>query len=232
MYIKDGKIYVRSESSKAIEIRELFSAERELLPSEFGNYIEKEAEILGKGIWVTRAAPSDPETAQIPPDIAQKGGRLTAFYGYGAQAVEVLVNLETGEVKVERIAAAADVGYPINPKMCEQQIEGSLHMGLGTALWEEIVLDKGKVLNPNFRDYKIASALNMPTVDNVKVSLVSAPHRDGPYGAKGMGETQISPTAPAIGNAIYNAVGVRIKDLPITREKVFKALKEKAKTKE
>ncbi len=229
--IKDGKIYVRSKPSKTIEIRELFSAERALMPNEFGNYLEKQAEILGKGIWITPVAPSDPETAQIPLDIAKKGGRLTAFYGYGAQAIEVLVNIETGEVKVDKIAAAADVGYPINPKMCEQQIEGCIVMGVGTALWEEIMLDKGKVLNPNFRDYKMASASDMPLVDDLKISLVSAIHKDGPYGAKGMGETQISPTAPAIGNAIYNAVGIRIKDSPVTRESILKALQEKAKTK-
>lgn len=229
MYIADGKIYISSERSKAINMRELFTAERELLPGEFGDYVEKEAEILGKGIWVTPAAPSDPKTGQIPPDIARQGGRLAGFYGYVAQAVEVLVNTETGEVKVERIAAAADVGYPLNPKMCEQQIEGGVGMGLGSALWEEVLLDRGKVLNPNFRDYKMALASNMPKMNNVKVSLVSAPHKDGPYGAKGIGESTITPTAPAIANAIYNAIGVRIKDLPITREKVLKALKEKDK---
>ncbi len=221
MDIKDGKIYVRSERSKAIDIKELFTAERELLPGEFGNYVEKKGEVVGKAVSVTPAAPSDPLTAQIPSDIARQGGRLTAFYGYAAQAVEVLVNTETGEIKVERIAAATDVGYPLNPKMCEQQIEGGVSMGLSSALWEEVVLDRGKVLNPNFRDYKVASASNMPKIDNVKVSIVIAPHKDGPYGAKGTGETQMTPTAPAIANAVYNAVGVRIRDLPMTREKII-----------
>jgi CO/xanthine dehydrogenase Mo-binding subunit len=143
------------------------------------------------------------------------------------QGVEVLVNTETGEVKVEKIVAASDVGYPLNPKMCEQQIEGGVAMGIGSALWEEVALEKGKVLNPNFGNYKMVTSVNMPKTENVEVFLISAPHKEGPYGAKGTGETQMTPTAPAVANAIYNAVGVRIRDLPITREKVFKALREK-----
>ncbi len=227
MDIRDGRIYVRSNPSQGVSITELFASERELLPGEFGDYVEKSAEILGKGVWVTRPAPSDPETAQIPENVARMGGKLVGFYGYGVQGVEVLVNTETGEVKMEKVVAASDVGYPLNPKMCEQQIEGGVAMGIGSALWEEVALDKGKVLNPNLGNYKIVTSMNMPKKGNVKVFLISAPHKDGPYGAKGTGETQMTPTAPAIANAIYNAVGVRIKDLPITRERVLKALREK-----
>ena len=225
----DGKIYVKANPSKAINITELFTAERGLLPGEFGNYVEKTGEVIGRGIWVTRAAPSDPDTAQIPADAAQKGERLVGFYGYAASAVEVLVNTETGEVKIEKFGAASDVGFPLNPKMCEQQVEGAAGMGVSSALWEGVLLDEGRVLNPNFRDYKMTTALNMPKMENFKSFLVSAPHKDGPYGAKGTGETQITSTAPAIASAIYNAVGARIKDLPITREKILKALKEKRK---
>ncbi len=229
MDIKDGTISVRSDSSKTINITELFTAERTLMPGEFGDYVEKSAEILGKGVWVTRPAPSDPETSQIPENVAKMGGRLAGFFGYGVQGVEVLVNSETGEVKVEKVVASSDVGYPLNPKMCEQQIEGGVAMGIGSALWEEVALDKGKVLNANFGNYKIVTSLNMPKTENVKVFLISAPHKDGPYGAKGTGETQMTSTAPAVANAIYNAVGVRIKDLPITRERIFRALREKGK---
>lgn len=229
MDVRDGTIYVRPNPSQGVSITELFTSERELLPGEFGDYVEKSAEILGKGVWVTRPAPSDPETAQIPENVARMGGRLVGFYGYGVQGVEVLVNTETGEVKVEKIVAASDVGYPLNPKMCEQQVEGGVAMGIGSALWEELALDKGKVLNPNFGNYKIPTSMNMPKTENVEVFLISAPHKEGPYGAKGTGETQMTPTAPAVANAIYNAVGVRIRDLPISRERVFKALREKEK---
>jgi CO/xanthine dehydrogenase Mo-binding subunit len=222
-----GKIFVKSDPAKAIPIPALFTAERGLLPGEFGNYVETGAEILGKGIYMTLQAPSDPETAQVPWDVAEKGGRVIGFYGYAALGVEVLVNTESGEVRIERIGAASDVGYPLNPKMCEQQIEGAVGMGVGSALWEEVKLDKGRVLNPDFRDYKTVSPVNMPRLENYGSFIVSAPHRDGPFGAKGTGETQITSVAPAIANAIYNAVGIRIKDLPITSEKLFKALKER-----
>ena len=224
---KGGKIYVVSDPSRTLDISDLFTTERGLMPGEHGSYVEKEAQIIGKGIWITRAAPSDPETGQIPSEIARKGGRAAGFYSYSAQAVEVLVNTGTGEIKIERIEAAVDVGYPLNPKMCEQQIEGAISMGLGAALWEEILLRKGRVLNPYFRDYQIALPQTMPKLENFRVHLVSSPHREGPYGAKGMAEVPITPVAPAIANAIYNAVGVRIKELPVTPEKMLFALEEK-----
>ncbi|MDP2931557.1 MAG: molybdopterin-dependent oxidoreductase, partial [Chloroflexota bacterium] len=229
MATENGRIYAKSNPSKAINITELFTSERGLLPGECGNFVEKLGEVIGRGMWLTPAAPSDPETSQIPADIARKGGRLAGFYGYAASAAEVLVNTETGEVKIDKFAGASDVGFPLNPKMCEQQVEGAAGMGVSSALWEDVQLSKGKVLNPNLRDYKITDAVNMPASANYKTYTVAAPHKDGPYGAKGTGETQITSVAPAIGNAVYNAVGVRIKDLPITREKVLKALQEREK---
>jgi CO/xanthine dehydrogenase Mo-binding subunit len=83
------------------------------------------------------------------------------------------------------------------------------------------------LLNPNLRDYKILDPVNMPENKNIKIFIALAPHKDGPYGAKGTGETQMIPTAAVIANAVYNAVGVRMKDLPMNRERVFKALKDK-----
>ncbi len=215
---KEGRVYVKSAPSRSIKISNLFTA---------GAYVEKGGEILGKDIWIQPHAPEDPETGQIIPELAQKGLGPSAFYSHAAQAVEVAVNVETGEVKIVKVGAACDVGFPINPKMCEQQMEGGVGMGIGSALWEEMIMDKGKVLNPNWRDYGIPSALNMPKLDEFKTFIVLAPHKDGPYGAKGMGEVVLTPTAPAIANAIYNAIGVRIKDLPMTRERIFKALKNK-----
>ena len=95
-------------------------------------------------------------------------------------------------------------------------------MGLGQALFEELVLDHGRPVNPSFVDYKLPSALDVP---ELTAMLVEAAHRDGPFGAKGLGEPGLAPTAAAIANAIYDAVGVRIYDLPITAEKVLRALK-------
>jgi CO/xanthine dehydrogenase Mo-binding subunit len=112
----------------------------------------------------------------------------------------------------------------INPLNCEQQVEGAIVTGVGLALLEEMILENGKPVNCNFRDYRIPTSMDSPAVTSM---FVEATHKDGPYGAKGVGEPALAPTAPAIGNAVYDAIGVRIKDLPITPEKILKALKEK-----
>jgi xanthine dehydrogenase molybdenum-binding subunit len=151
-------------------------------------------------------------------------GNISAAYAFAAQAAEVEVDAETGEVTVLKIAAAHDVGRAINPMAVEGQIEGGVSMGLGYGASEELVLEKGRMLNPNFADYALPTALDMPPIDPIIVETVDP---EGPFGAKGMAEPANNPTAPAIANAVYDAVGVRIKDLPITAEKVLKALKEK-----
>jgi CO/xanthine dehydrogenase Mo-binding subunit len=127
-----------------------------------------------------------------------------------------------------RCAAADDMGQPINPKMCEQQAQSGIGMGIGAALYEEIIMNKGAVVNPNFTDYRIPSVGEMPTIGNIKTMIAAAPHKDGPYGAKGFAEGVMIGLDAAIGNAVYNAVGVRIKDLPISAEKVLKGLREKS----
>jgi CO/xanthine dehydrogenase Mo-binding subunit len=215
MVVKAGKVYVKSAPERSINIAEVYKR----------GYVEKWGEILGRGVWVEPFAPDNPETGQVEPELAKSGVGLTSFYAYAAQGAEVAVNVETGEVKVVRFSTACDMGFPINPKMCEQQMDGGAVMGIGSALWEDVILDKGKVLNTNLRDYKIPDATCIPRLEDFRTFMAPAPHRRGPYGAKGMGEVVLTPTAPAIANAIYNAVAVRIKDLPLNREKVFKALR-------
>jgi CO/xanthine dehydrogenase Mo-binding subunit len=136
----------------------------------------------------------------------------------------VEVDEETGKVKILRMIAAHDVGKAINPKACEQQIEGALGMGVGIALMEELKFQNGRPVNPNFVDYKLGTSMDMPEMESI---IVETHHNRGPFGAKGLGEPALAPTAPAIANAIYDAVGVRIKDLPMTPDKILKALKEK-----
>ena len=157
---------------------------------------------------------------------APPGFRYTFAKTFAAQFAEVEVDVETGKVKVLKFVAAHDIGRAINPTIVEQQIEGSVNMGVGYALTEELLVDgeSGRPLNPNFTDYKVLSFLDM--VD-VKPIMVETFDQTGPYGVKGVGEPALVPTAPAIGNAVYNAVGVRIKDLPLSAEKILKALKEK-----
>jgi CO/xanthine dehydrogenase Mo-binding subunit len=116
------------------------------------------------------------------------------------------------------------VGKSIHPVAIEGQIQGALVMGVGTALWEEMELEKGRVKNPSFAEYKLPSALDAPEMIPI---IVEELHAQGPYGAKGLGEPALAPTAAAIANAIYDAVGVRVKDLPITPEKILEGLRKK-----
>ncbi|MDF1591127.1 MAG: xanthine dehydrogenase family protein molybdopterin-binding subunit [Desulfobacterales bacterium] len=146
------------------------------------------------------------------------------FWMYGAHYVEVEVDIETGQVRVTKIVGAHDVGKAINPNACEGQIEGGIIQGLGPTLMEEMLIGaKGEVRNPNFLDYKLPTAMDIPEIIPI---IVEVPCSEGPWGAKGLGEMTTVPIAPAIANAIYDAVGVRIKDLPITPEKLLKAMKE------
>jgi carbon-monoxide dehydrogenase large subunit len=149
----------------------------------------------------------------------------SVFYMYGTQAVELEVDPETGKITILKVAAAHDVGKAINPMACEGQIEGGVVQGIGTAIFEEVKYDDGgRMLNPNFRDYRVPTAADAPEIAPI---IVEAAHEEGPFGAKGIGEMTLVSTPTAIGNAIFNATGIRIKDLPITQEKMFDLLKKR-----
>jgi CO/xanthine dehydrogenase Mo-binding subunit len=142
---------------------------------------------------------------------------------FAAHFAEVEVDTETGQVRVLSYVAAVDCGTAINPKLAEGQVEGAVLMGISYALAEEFHFDEeGRVLNPSFTDYKIFSALDAP---EIKTILVPSYEPTGPYGAKTVGEVNINGPLPAIANAIYNAVGVRLYESPFTPERVLKALK-------
>jgi 4-hydroxybenzoyl-CoA reductase subunit alpha len=153
-----------------------------------------------------------------------EGELASPAWSFGAQIAEVEVNRETGRVKVLKSAVAHDCGRAINPMAVEGQLEGSMHMGLGYALSEELLIEEGAILNPSFLDYKILLPDEMPEIESI---VVETDDPEGPFGAKEAGEGLILPVAPAIANAIYDAIGVRIKELPITPEKILRALKEK-----
>jgi putative selenate reductase molybdopterin-binding subunit len=141
--------------------------------------------------------------------------------------VEVEVDTETGQVRVTRMVNALDLGRAINPTLATGQVEGAVTMALGYALSEEIKLDdQGRVRNPGFVDYKVFSTLDMPQMSTI---LVEDPEPSGPFGAKSAGEVPINGPAPAIANAIADALDVRIRDLPITPEKILAALNERDK---
>ncbi len=136
-------------------------------------------------------------------------------FGYSVQAAQVAVDDRSGEVQVLRIVAACDAGRAINPQALLGQIEGGLVMGIGTALTEEYRIEDGVPLTRRWRDYKMPLIDQMPEMD---LHIVEHPISAGPYGAKGIGELPSIPTAPAICNAIYNAVGVRAHRLPVKPE--------------
>ena len=161
--------------------------------------------------------------------VTDREGRKTtsAFWFLGAGAAEVEVDCETGKIKLLKYATAVDVGKAINPLGCRQQLAGAAITGMGQALFEEIVFDNGQVINPNFVDYVLPAPGDMPDV--IEPILVEIPHKEGPFGAKGIGETALIPVAPAIANAVFDAVGVRVRDLPIKAEKIFLALEEVGK---
>jgi CO/xanthine dehydrogenase Mo-binding subunit len=149
----------------------------------------------------------------------------SAFWFLAAGAAEVEVDIDTGKLKLVKYAAAVDVGKALNPLGCRQQLSGAAITGIGQALFEEIVYDNGQMLNPNFVDYVLPSLGDMPAlIDPISVEV---PDPSGPFGAKGIGESALIPVAPAIANAVFDAVGVRIKDLPIKAEKIFLALEAK-----
>ena len=165
----------------------------------------------------------NPPTVEMDPETGQ--GKPFNTYVYATQIAEVEVDDETGEVVVKRIVAVHDCGQPINPMLVEGQIQGGISMGVGYALQEEILFDdQGKQINPNLTNYIMPTSLDMPELD---VQLVDNYDPTGPHGAKGVGEPTAVPTAAAIMNAIYDAVGVRITTLPATAEKVMAAILEK-----
>lgn len=151
-------------------------------------------------------------------------GMISPAYSFGVQAVEVEVDEETGKIKLLNAVTAHDCGQVINPLGVQGQLEGAIAMAAGYGFTEHQPMEGGKILNPNLVDYKVLRSTEMP---ETKVIEVDTYEPEGPFGAKEAGEGLTNPTAAALGNALFHATGVSIKDLPITPEKVLKALKEK-----
>lgn len=193
---KEGRIYIKGAPQRGVPLTEVVAAAQRARGGEA---------IIGRGSYTPRGK-----------------GMVSPAFSFGAQVVELEVDRETGQVRVDKVTTAHDCGKAINPMAVEGQLEGSIHMGLGYALSEELLLDKGVTLNPSFLDYKLFSAMDMPQMESI---IVESFEPEGPFGAKEAGEGLVCPTAPAVANAIYNAIGVRIKQLPLTPERVIKALR-------
>lgn len=165
-----------------------------------------------------------------PPPIGGsfKGARagLSPSYSFQCYIAEVSVDTETCEPRVEKVWAAHDCGKALNPLAVQGQIEGCIHMGLGQALMEEMVYNRGNVLNANLLDYRTLTPRQMPEVE---VIIVESDDPEGPWGAKEAGEGPLLPILPAVANAIYDAIGVRLRSLPMTADKIWKARQDQQK---
>ena len=178
--------------------------------------------VIGEGFY-------NPEVEGVldPQALCEQGvGNYSPAYSFGTHVSEVEVDRLSGEVSVRNVSVSHDGGVAINPMAVEGQLEGSVSMGHGYTLSEEMVSEKGLMLNPSFLEYKMPLSLDMAPV---KIDLTNAFDPAGPFGAKEAGEGPISPTAPSIVNAVHHATGVWIKELPLTPEKVLEAIKAKEK---
>lgn len=202
---KDGFIYVVSFPEKAIPVAQAAA---------------RSAKAKGKPILASGSF--NPVTTLLDPKTGH--GKPYGAYVFGTQIVELEVDTETGIFDIKRIIAVHDCGKSINPSLTEGQIQGGVAMGIGFGTMEKMVLDNCAVQNGDLTNYIIPSALDVP---EIITHIVEMPEVSGPFGAKAIGEPALLPTAPAIANAIQDAVGVRIRDLPITPEKVLLAMKEK-----
>jgi CO/xanthine dehydrogenase Mo-binding subunit len=184
---------------------------RELFRKRFGM---QAGNVIGTGTYVPPYTPPDPANGQSP--------NVTPFWMVGGTGAEVEVDTETGQVRVLRLVNAADAGKPVNPKICKTQISGGAIMQLGFTLYEDMVFDGGQVTNASFADYKIPGFRDIPVME---AEAVSAVQETGPFGAKGVGESATFGVSPAIANAIHDAVGVRMMDLPIKAESLLRAMR-------
>jgi carbon-monoxide dehydrogenase large subunit len=174
--------------------------------------------VVGRGHFMpTYVTNLDPETGQ--------GTRAVVHYTVGAQAVDLEVDLETGQLEVLDIASVYDVGKAINPDLIMTQIEGGAVHGMSSAYEALKFNQSGEVLNPSFVDYRIATIADIPR--KIQGDYVETPIDDGPWGARGVGEHVMVQTAPAIANALYDAVGIRFSDLPLSADKIYLAMEEK-----
>lgn len=199
----DGKVMVKGVPGKAVRLEEVadFAATRQ------GGGL-----ILGKGIYDPPSERADPKTLY---------GNCSTAYAFGAQAVEVEVNVETGEIKVVRIITVHDAGKVINPLLATGQLEGAVGQALGFALFEEMRYQDGSLINPSFVAGNQTRSTAMPEVE---IHFVQTYEPSGPFGAKALAEPAIVPTAAAVANAVYHATGIRLKKVPMAAEELLDAL--------
>jgi len=205
---KDGNFYRKGTPQEQIGFKEV---------AQIATFHRGGAPIVGVGFYIPPTELPDPET---------KYGNISPAYPFGCHVAEVKVDPDTGQVTVVSFVAAHDVGRAINPLATEGQIQGGVVQGLGWALMENMAIEDGRITNPDFLDYVVPSAMDVPKIETILVEPIEP---NGPYGAKGIGEPALNPAMSAITNAIYNATGIRIKELPASAEKIRAELKKRQK---
>ncbi len=217
--MENGRISVKGSPQSGVAVADLFRPFT-LFADQGGPGLKKGTPVRGQGLFAPSPAVSwDKESGLTP--------RMWNWYQYNACGVEVSVNIETGEIKVLRGVIAADMGFPINPKMCEGQIEGGFCMAIGASILEEYIYENGLMTNASYGDYRIPTIGEVPLRKEVNALFSPDPLPDGPWGAKGVGEGTMIAVAPAIANAVYQAVGIRVKDLPLSAERILRLIQEK-----
>lgn len=201
MEVKDGRVFLKSYPSKNMTLKELAQS-------------SSDNPLKGEGEFVAQTTQIDVETGQGAPYWP---------FTFNVYGVEVEVDTITGVVEITNAVCAQDVGRAINPKLIEGQIDGGFAMGLGYGIFEDLNVVKGEIKHNRFSKYLIPTSMDVP---ELKKFIIEDPESTGPFGAKGIGEPVMIGVAPAILNAIYNAVGVKINEIPVTPEKLLKALKE------
>ena len=207
---RDRKVYVRSNPSQEMS----FSQVVRLAEISLGRIV------MGQGSYTSGDDLMDFRTGK---------GNLSPAYTASACAVEVEVDPETGRISITGIWGAHDCGFPLNPMLVEGQIQGATVMGIGQALYEDLIRDHGQVMNPSFRDYKMSLSVDVPKLENVRHINVITNDPAGPFGAKEAGEGAGTGVLAAVANAVFNATGIRFNSLPISPSKVLLALKERDK---
>jgi 4-hydroxybenzoyl-CoA reductase subunit alpha len=196
LVFRDRRVYPEGQEDKAIPFKKVVY---ETLHSQEGRFV------MGRGFY------SSP---------LEKG---TMAYSFGAQIAEVTVDPGTGVVTVDKMTASHDVGRAINPRVVEGQMDGQIFSGMSQVLYEEILMEDGQVMNPSRLDYKMPRAFEMPEVEHIIVESIDP---NGPFGAKEVGEGPIVCTMQAIANAVTNAIGTQVKEMPLSPWRVIKAIKD------
>lgn len=205
---RKGEFFVKGSPEKSVSFKDVANQ---------ATLVRHGAPIIGNGFY-------DPPT--VLPDPKTKYGNISPVYPFACHIAEVEVDPDTGQVDIVNFTAAHDSGRVINPMAIEGQIHGGVLQGLGWVLMENMVTENGKITNPDFLDYLIPTMSDAPTI---KPILIESVDPNGPYGAKGIGEPSLNPVMSAVTNAIYNATGIRVKELPVSAEKILAELKKQEK---